>query len=62
MVNFEISEISKNTIIEARDVYFEDIFPFKSKISSDSFCTLSISDIPSSSFAPTFDLNLKGVK
>ena len=49
MVNSEISEISSNTIIEARDVYFENIFSFKSRIPSDLSCTPSTSDIPSSS-------------
>jgi len=48
-----VSEIS-NTIIEVRDVvYFENIFPFKSRIPSDPSCTPA-SDI-SSSYAPTTD-------
>ena len=52
MVNSEISEISNNIIIKVTNVvYFENIFPFKSRIHSDLSCTLSISDIPSSSFA-----------
>ena len=34
VVNSEIREISNNTIIEARHVYFENIFPFKSRIPS----------------------------
>ena len=56
MVNAEISEISNNTIIEVGDaVYFENIFPFKSEISSDPSRTLSASDIPYSSFAPATD-------
>ena len=56
MVNAEISEISNNTIIKVGDaVYFENIFPFKSEISSDPSCTLSASDIPYSSFAPATD-------
>ena len=50
MVNSEISEISNNTINEVRDVvYFENIFPFKSRLPSDPSFTLSASDIPSSS-------------
>jgi len=52
VVNSDISKISKNTIIEGKDVYFEDIFPFKSRVPSDLSCNLSTSDIPSSSFAP----------
>ena len=56
MVNSEISEIFGNTIIEARDaVYFENIFPFKSRISSDPSYTSSTSDIPSSSSALVTD-------
>ena len=56
MINSEISEISNNTIIEARDaVYFENIFPLKSRIPSGPFITPSTSDIPSSSSAPTDD-------
>ena len=56
VVNSEISEISNNTIIEARDaVYFENIFPFKSRIPSDPSCTPSTSDIPSSSSPPVTD-------
>jgi len=57
MVYSEISEISNNTIIEVRDiVYFENIFPFKSRIPSDPTSTPSISDILSSSSAPTSDI------
>ena len=55
MVNSEISEICNNTIIEVRDVYFENIFPFKSRISSVPSCTPSTSDISSSSSAPVTD-------
>ena len=56
MVNSEISEISNNTIIEARDaVYFENIFPLKSRIPSGPSITPSTSNISSSSFAPTND-------
>jgi len=52
VVNSEISEISNNTIIEARDaVYFENIFPLKSRIPSGPSIT-PISDIPYSSSAP----------
>src|SRR5436190_5070006 len=54
VVNSEISKISNNTIIEARDaVYYENIFPFKTNISNDQPITLSSSDILSSSSAPT---------
>ena len=50
-VNSEISKIS-NTIIEVRDVvYFENIFPFKSRIPSGFSITPFTSDIPSSSSA-----------
>ena len=46
VVNSEISEVSNNTIIEVRDVvYFENIFPFKSRIPTDPSCTPSTSDI-----------------
>jgi len=56
VVNSEISEISKNTIIKVRDViYFENIFPFKSRISSDPSCSPSTSDISSFSSAPITD-------
>ena len=56
MVNSEISDISNNTIIKVRDViYFENIFPFKSRISSDPSCSPSTSDISSSSSAPVTD-------
>ena len=52
VVNSEIIEISNNTIIEVRDaVYFENIFPFKSRISNDPSCTPSVFNIPSSSSA-----------
>ena len=61
VVNSEISEISNNTIIEATDVYFENIFPFKSRIPSHPSCTSSTSDISSSSSAHVI-LNLEGVK
>jgi hypothetical protein len=45
VINSEISDISNNTIIEARDaVYFENIFPFKKEIS----------DNPSSSSLPSY--------
>ena len=54
VVNSETSEIY-NTITEVRDVYFEDIFPFKSRIPSDPSYIPSISDIPSSSSAPIID-------
>ena len=40
VVNSDISEISNNIIIEARNVYFENIFPFKSRIPSDPSCLL----------------------
>jgi len=53
-VHSEINEIFNTTIIEARDVYFENIFSFKSRIPSDHSCTPFTSDIPSSS-APTAD-------
>jgi len=63
VVNSKISEISNNTIIEAKNtVYFENIFPFKSRILSDPSCTPSTSDIPSSSSAPTLILNLETTK
>jgi len=55
VVNSEISEISDNTIIEDRDVYFENIFSFKSRIPSDPSFTSSVSDISFSSSAPTSD-------
>ena len=55
MVNSKISEISNNTIIEVRDVYFEKIFPLKSRIPSDPSITPSTSDISSSSSASTVD-------
>ena len=56
VVNSKISDISNNTIIEVRDVvYFENIFPFKSRILSYPSCTLSASNIPSSSFALATD-------
>ena len=55
VVNSENSEISKNTIIEVRDVYFENIFIYESRIPSDPSCTLSTSDIPSSSSTPVTD-------
>ena len=56
VLNSKISEISNNTIIEARDVVcFENIFPFKSRIPSDPSCTPSTSDIPSSSSPPVTD-------
>ena len=56
VVNSEISEISNNIIIEVRDaVYFENIFPLKSKIPSGPFITPSTSDILSSSSASTDD-------
>ena len=54
VVNSEISEISNKTIIKVRDVvYFENIFPLKSRISSDLSITPSTSDIPSFSLTPT---------
>ena len=35
VINSEISEISNNTIIESRDaIYFENIFPYKTKINT----------------------------
>ena len=53
VVNSDISEIPNNTIIEVRDVvYFENIFPFKSRILSDPSFTPFTFDIPSSSSAP----------
>jgi len=56
VVNSEISEISNNTINEVRDVvYFENIFPFKSRLPSDPSCTLSAFAIPSSSSSPSID-------
>ena len=56
MANFEISETSNNTIIEVRDVvYFENMFPFKSRVHSNPSCNLSTSDILSSSCAPPTD-------
>jgi len=52
VVNSEINKISNNTIIEVRDVvYFENIFPLKSKIPNDPSFTLSPSDISASSSA-----------
>ena len=62
VVNSEISEISNNTIIEARDdVYFENIFPLKSRIPSGPSITPT-SDIPSSSSAPNDDSKPRGSK
>jgi len=61
VVNSETSEIY-NTIIEVRDVYFEDIFPFKSRIPSDPSYIPSISDIPSSSSAPATDFESRRSK
>ena len=56
VINSENSEISNNTIIEVRDVvYFENIFPLKSRIPSGPSITPSTSDIPASSSAPTDD-------
>ena len=56
VVNSEINKISNTTIIEVRDVvYFENIFPLKSKITSDPSITPSTSDIPSSSSASSDD-------
>ena len=56
MINSEINEVSSNTIIEVKDVvYFENIFPLKSKIHDDPFITPSISDISSSISAPVTD-------
>ena len=56
MVNSEINKISNNTIIESRDdVYFENIFAFKSRIRSEPSCTHSIYNISFSSSAPTTD-------
>lgn len=44
LINLKVSEIANNTIIEARDVtYFENIFPFQTRIPAQVF------DIPSSS-------------
>ena len=43
VVNFEISDISNNTIIEVRDVvYFENIFSLISRIPIDPSCTLCL--------------------
>ena len=57
IVNSEISELSNNIIIKAKDVvYFENIFPFKSRVPFDSFSILSSSDISSSSSTPTTDI------
>jgi len=56
VINFEISEISNNTIVEVRDdVYSENIFPLKYRIPSDPFITPYTFDIPSSSSSPTTD-------
>ena len=69
VVNSEISEIFNNIIIEVRnDVYFENIFSFKSRVPSDTSCILSTSntsstsDIPSFSSAPPTDTELKRSK
>ena len=56
MVNSEISEISNSTIIEVRDVYYENIFSFKSRVLFYSSCTLSTSNIPSSNSTPPTDI------
>ena len=62
-VNSEIREISNNNIIKVREyVYFENIFPFKSKIPSNFSCAPSTSDIPSSSSAPAADPELRWSK
>jgi len=56
VVNYEISEISNNTIIKVRDaVYFENIFPFKSRIPSDSSVIPSTYNTHSFSFAHVTD-------
>ena len=56
VVNFEISEISNNTIIEAKDdVYFENMVSFKSRILNDPSITSFIYNIHSSSSAPATD-------
>ena len=53
VVNSEISEIFNNIIIKARDaIYFENIFPLKSRIPSSPSITPSISDILFSSSTP----------
>ena len=56
VINSEISDISNNTIIEARDaVFFENIFPFKSKISENPRTSIP-SNLPSSSSSQPFDI------
>jgi len=63
VVNSEISKISNNTIIKIRDdVYFENIFPLKSRIPCSPSITPSTSDISSSSSAPTKDFEPKRSK
>ena len=62
MANSEISEISDNTIIEVRDdVYFENIFPFKSRIPSDLSCLLPMIFFPLVLLLQ-LTLNLEGAK
>jgi len=63
VVNSKIGKISNNTIIEGcRDVYFENIFSFKSRIPSDPSFTLFASDSSSSSFAPATDFESRKSK
>ena len=51
VVNFEVSEISKNTIMESSDVtFFENVFPLKNKLSK-SICDISCSNLSSRSNA-----------
>jgi len=60
MVNSKISEISNNTIIKVWDaVYFENIFPFKSRIPGDLSCTMISLLLV---LLLQFTLNLKGAK
>lgn len=48
-VNSKVSKISNNTLIESRDVYFKDIFPFKSRITNQPSVPSFEHDIPNSS-------------
>ena len=55
IVNSEIGKIFNNTVIKGRDVYFENIFSFKSRVPSDPFCIPFASDIRSFSSSPPTD-------
>ena len=51
IINSEVSEISKNTIMESSDVtFFENVFPLKNKLSK-SICDISCSNLSSRSNA-----------